>query len=106
VGKLSSHTRGAQNRTAWKIKDNHFWIANVIVSFCASNQWKGLGRQMSERKPTYIRLDQRKKEQLDIALMLMGIPSYQQFFEEYVDRTITEHRERIELMEQVKNGTV
>ena len=58
---------------------------------------------MSDRKPTYIRLDKEKKERLNIALMIMGIPSYQKFFEDYVDQTINKYKDQIEMMEKIKN---
>lgn len=58
---------------------------------------------MSDRKPTYIRLDKEKKERLNIALMIMGIPSYQKFFEDYVDQIIHKYKDQIEMMEKIKN---
>lgn len=58
---------------------------------------------MSDRKPTYIRLDKDKKEKLNIALMIMGMPSYQKFFEEYVDQVIDKYKDQITMMEKIKN---
>jgi hypothetical protein len=47
-------------------------------------------------------LTDEQRENLEISLVILGYKSYQQFFEDHVNRSIDKYREQIDMIKKIR----